>query len=662
MLKNFLILTLLFAFTAACGTAQMQYSSKDKKAVKLFEKARTAPDAEKIEILNDALERDPNFLEAHDLISQIYADQGEFEKSVYHEKELLRINPAQNFNGTLYISIAQKQFALGNYEDAVKYTDMVINYPRRTVADAVMQEAYELQKSAKFSIEAIENARAITPINIGPGINTEYDEYFPTITVDGKVMLFTRKIPANNMMGFQEDFFVSELSDKFIWQMATAMPPNINSPLNEGAPTLSSDGKSLVFVACESPAGIKDYGPTKKGYGRCDMFYTKKIGSRWVDPINLPGYANTSNWESQPSLSSDGKTLYFVRRTGHGYEANSDIYVTYKDDKGYWSKAERLPENINTPFQETSVLIHPDGQTLYFASNGHTGLGGSDIFMSKKNPDGTWGDPVNLGYPINTKANENSLLVSADGEIAFFASDRDGGQGGLDIYYFEMPEELRPTKTLYFDGFVYDASTRNPLPGKFELIDIANDEVVITAEADKVTGEFLVALPTNRKYALNVSYPGYAFFSKSFDMTSGEDNEGVHMDVPMHPLAQENAIVELENVFFDLNKTTLRKESFTELDKLYKLLAENTSLKIEIGGHTDTRGDAADNQKLSEGRAQAVYDYLVDKGIAAERLKFKGYGETQPKISDEEIAKLATDKEKEAAHQQNRRTEYKIIK
>ena len=176
---------------------------------------------------------------------------------------------------------------------------------------------------------------------------------------------------------------------------------------------------------------------------------------------------------------------------------------------------------------------------MYFSSNGHPGLGGTDLFMSKKQADGTWGDPVNLGYPINTKANENSLLVSADGEIAFFASDRDGGYGGLDIYYFVMPEELRPVKTLYFEGYVYDASQRTPLPGKFELIDLKTNEVVITAEADKVNGEFLVALPTNRKYALNVSYPGYAFFSKSFDMTSGEDNQGMHMDVPMHPLAQE---------------------------------------------------------------------------------------------------------------------------
>jgi outer membrane protein OmpA-like peptidoglycan-associated protein len=252
-------------------------------------------------------------------------------------------------------------------------------------------------------------------------------------------------------------------------------------------------------------------------------------------------------------------------------------------------------------------------------------------------------------------------MVSPDGEIAFFASDRKGGYGKLDIYYFEMPEEFRPTKTLYFEGIVFDATNRNPIPGKFQLIDIKTGKEIIFAEADKLTGEFTVSLPLNREYALNVSYPGYNFFSKNFNMTNPEGLEAIHMDVPMVPITSELPTV-LENVFFDLGKSTLRPESHVELDKLYDYLAKNPTLKIEIGGHTDTRGDDKDNLKLSNDRAKAVYDYIIAKGIDAKRLSYKGYGETKTVVSDAEIAKLTSEKEKEAAHQNNRRTEYKIVK
>jgi outer membrane protein OmpA-like peptidoglycan-associated protein len=311
--------------------------------------------------------------------------------------------------------------------------------------------------------------------------------------------------------------------------------------------------------------------------------------------------------------------------------------------------------------QEESVLIHPDGKTLYFASRGHIGMGGSDIFVSRLDEKGNWSRPQNLGYPINTIYDENSLLVSADGEIAFFASDRVGGYGDLDIYYFEMPEEYRPTKTLYFDGIVFDITDKKPLAGKFSLIDLETGKEVIVSEADKITGEFMVSLPINKTYVLNVTYPGYLFFSEHFDMSSPDSVTSIHMDVPMVPETSEIP-VELANVFFDFGKSTLRPESSIELDKLYNFLNKNSAIKIEIAGHTDTRGDAKENQLLSEQRAKSVYNYLIQKGIDQKRLTFKGYGETKPKISDSEIAKLSSENEKDKAHQSNRRTEYRIIK
>ncbi|HIP31757.1 MAG TPA: hypothetical protein EYG86_03255, partial [Crocinitomicaceae bacterium] len=268
----------------------------------------------------------------------------------------------------------------------------------------------------------------------------------------------------------------------------------------------------------------------------------------------------------------------------------------------------------------------------------------------------------NLGYPINTKYDENSLMVSPDGEIAFFASDREGGFGGLDIYYFQMPEHLRPTKTLYFEGLVYDIKTRQPVAGKFQLIDLATGKEVIYSEADKLTGEFMVSLPVNKEYALNVSFPGYAFFSQNFNMTNPEGLEAIHMDVPMVPLKDGGQPIILANVFFDLNKSTLRKASFIELDKLVSFLNENKDVKIEIGGHTDSRGDAQKNITLSNNRAKSVYEYAISKRIDKSRLSYKGYGSSKPVHSDEEITKMTSNKEKEAAHQANRRTEYKVVK
>jgi outer membrane protein OmpA-like peptidoglycan-associated protein len=439
------------------------------------------------------------------------------------------------------------------------------------------------------------------------------------------------------------------------------MPTHINTVNNEGAPTISADGRSLIFVACPDASG-SDYGEGRQGKGSCDLFITKKLGNRWENVTNLPGAINSNLWETQPSISADGKTIYFIRSTrDQNGQKNSDIYTATLNENGLWNKPNKLPNNVNTPFEEESVLIHPDGKTLYFASRGHIGLGGYDLYMTRLQDDGIWSNPINLGYPINTKDDENSLMVSPDGEIGFFASDRDGGFGNLDIYYFEMPPSIKPIKTLYFEGLVMDVITKKPLPGKFQLIDLKTGKEVIRSEADPINGEFTVSLPVGKEYAVNVSYPGYNFFSQNFNMEVPENQEAMHLDINLIPIGSDLPVV-LANVFFDLNKSNIRPESFIELNKLRDLLNKNPLLKIEIGGHTDTRGDATENQQLSEGRSNAVKNYLIEQGIDALRLTSKGYGESQPKISDEEIANLKTSTAQEKAHQQNRRTEYKFIK
>jgi outer membrane protein OmpA-like peptidoglycan-associated protein/Tol biopolymer transport system component len=551
---------------------------------------------------------------------------------------------------------------MGKYEQTIEYLSRLVK--NRSANPEYIREGNRLIQCSQFAINSIQNPREFNPINIGPGINTKDPEYFPTITVDGKTILFTRRIvePRSRPHGVQEDFYISNFDENTKkWGAAIALPKNINTLFNEGAPTIGPDGRSLIFVACSDMSGV-NYGEGREGKGSCDLFYTKKVGSRWLNPVNIPGYINTPLWETQPSLSADGKTIYFIREIKNkGASDNADIYMSKLQENGVWGQPIRLPDIINTPYAEESVLIHPDGKTLYFASKGHIGMGGTDLFISRMDENGNWSEPQNLGYPINTSYNENSLMVSPEGDIAFFASNRKGGYGELDIYYFELPADLRPTKTLYFEGVVYDINTKKPLGGKFELIDIQSGKIVVTEFADVETGEFTVSLPVNREYALKVTHDGYAYFSETFNMTVPEDQEVKHMDIPLIPNDKLGSEIVLANIFFDRNKAELKRESLVELANLMEYLNKNKSIKIEIGGHTDTRDEDAKNLELSTRRAKVVYEYLIQQGIASNRLSYKGYGETQVLISDDQISKMSTEKEKEAAHQKNRRTVYKIL-
>lgn len=670
---KFLLFSLSFLILS-CSSAQV-YSTKSKKAIKLFDQARTLPNETldpktgypnytgAISLLEQAIDKDNNFWEAHMLAGEFEEILHNYPAAINHYKIALKISPNHSPSGATYFFLSDLQFKNGDYKDASENAEKFLSH--RNLNPSLKERAVAIRNSCAFAIHSMDTPNQFNPVNIGPGINTSAPEYFPTITVDGKTILFTRRIHDSRVQGSfqeQEDFFVSNLGPSNIWSKAVSMPRNVNTVNNEGAPTLAPDGKSLIFVACASMSGRNDYGENRQGKGSCDLFFTKQLGSRWTNPVNLPGNVNSFGWESQPSLSSDGKTLYFIRGV---YDQNkrkeSDIYVSHLQGNGLWGVPERLPDYINSNQKEESVLIHPDGKTLYFASRGHIGMGGSDLFMCKLGANGQWSKPMNLGYPINTKDDENSLMVSPDGEIAFFASNREGGFGDLDIYYFELPKSLRPTKTLYFKGIVYDVTTNKPVPGNITLIELSTGKEYLSYQADKISGEFMVSLPVGESYALNVSYPGYTFYSENFDMIAEDNQNSVVKNVPLSPITSSNSIV-LANVFFDLNKSTLRKESYSELNRLYDFMIQSTDVKIEISGHTDSRGDSNKNQLLSENRAKSVYEFLITKGIKAERLEYKGYGSLKPVHSKTDIDNESNSNKKEAMHQENRRTEYKILK
>jgi outer membrane protein OmpA-like peptidoglycan-associated protein len=667
-----LLSTLLVVLSLnACAQATFPYSTENKKAIKLFEQAQQAPTAQRnpqtgapnydagVALLDQALSKDSNFWEAALLKAEFLDYQRKYAEAAKYYQRALNIDPSHSISGSTYFYLAACLITIGEYEEALKNINRFLQNPN--AKENLVNQAYQMRACAEFSINAMAEPVEFKPVNAGEGINTILPEYYPTLTVDGQVLLFTRRLPMSEPLDEQEDFYVSQFDDKTkTWKPAKAMPPNINTSWNEGAPTISGDGKKIIFVACTDNSGV-NYGANRTGKGSCDLFITEKIGNQWTNPINLPGGVNTSNWETQPSLSADGKTLYFIRaiRSREG-RSNSDIYVSELQSNGLWSEATRLSNTINSSQNEESVQIHPDGKTLYFASRGHIGLGGSDLFVSQLNEQGQWSKPVNLGYPINTRFDENSLLVSAQGNIAFFASDREGGYGKLDIYWFNLPESLQATKTFYFEGLAFDAVTTQKLQANVQLTDLTSGKEVYNGQTDIQDGKIVLPLPINRSYAVLVNKQGYLPFSLNFDLTLKENAQSYHLDMPLNPI---NSKVEnvLNNVFFDLAKATLRPESRIELMNLANYLKANPSLKIEVQGHTDSQGDAQKNMILSEQRAKAVYDFLLKEGITAERINYRGFGSLKPVITDVQIAALTTDAQKAAAHQKNRRTTYTIM-
>lgn len=662
-----------FLISLQCVFAQFPYSSSSKKAIKLFEKGQKAPSENRNPqtgarnyqqghyFLDAALQKDPNFWEAYVLKAEFFEYQYKYAEAAYCYTKALEIDPLHSSSGSTHFFLAVCQLTIGEYQNALASIEQFLRNPNSN--QKLQAQAYQIKANAVFCVAAINHPKPFEPKNVGEGINTPFAEYYPTLTIDGRQLLFTRRLPSNQdgKADEQEDFYVSTLDKEAnTWQTAYPMPPNINTPWNEGAPTISGDGKTIIFVACTDPSGL-NYGAQRTGKGSCDLFVTYKINGRWSTPINLPGAVNTSNWETQPSLSADGKTLYFIRavRSKEG-RANSDIYVSTLLDNGKWSEAERLPNTLNTNSNEESVQIHPDGKTLYFASRGHLGLGGSDLFMSQKDAQGNWSKPVNLGYPINTRFDENSLLVSAQGDIAFFASDREGGYGGLDIYWFELPQEMQAVQTYYLEGTAFDALSGERLAAHIQLTDLSNNLIVFDGLADAYDGKITLPLPIDRSYAVLVNHKGYHPFSLNFDFTNTATAQNYQLDLPLNPLRSSAENI-LNNVFFDLGKATLRPESKTELLNLSSYLNKNPSLKIEIQGHTDSQGDTTNNLLLSQARAKAVFDFLLEENVASSRLSYKGYGASQALIIDAEINQLTSSLEIAAAHQKNRRTSYKLL-
>jgi len=643
------LFSLLLLIISTNSNAQKTYTSTVPKAVRAFDLALRMYDErlneKALEYIATALEADDKFIEAYMLRANIYSDMLEYDKAIPAYQEAIKLNP--DFFPNNYYSLAQAQFKSGDYSSARANYEKYVSIPK--ISPVLSGNAKKMIRNSFFAEQAVKNPVPFNPINMGDKINSSFEEYFPAITADGKTFLFTRRGKGLTSIrsNMQEDFYVSTMQGKE-WNLARPLE-EINTNGNEGAPSLSADGQYLFFTACEEM--MESYG-ARKTKGSCDLFIAKKIGDKFNAPRNLELPINTGVWESQPSFSSDGRTLYFVRAIkGSDGRTQRDILVTSIGDKSDWSEPVSVSDKINTSGDEMSVFIHPDDQTLYFSSDGHPGLGGLDIFMSKRSATGEWEEPINLGYPINTGVDENSLLVSPSGDIAYFASNRPDGFGGLDLYQFELPEKMRPRPVSYMKGKVFDAETKRPLSASFELIDLETNKTVVSSTSNVGNGEFLVCLPIGKSYALNVSKDGYLFYSENFELKNvATSKDPYHKDVALKPIKIGESVV-LNNIFFEFDKFDLKKESRTELGKLISFLGKNPKMKIEISGHTDNIGSKTYNQQLSEKRANAVLEYLSSNGIATDRIQSKGYGDSMP------IADNAT----EEGRTKNRRTEFRIV-
>jgi outer membrane protein OmpA-like peptidoglycan-associated protein/tetratricopeptide (TPR) repeat protein len=626
-----LLITLL-----ACQMAwsQTKYSTSNKSAIKNYEKASYLLDLNNFDEakteLSEAITHDNQFIEAFLLLADVYRVTFDNLKAKENYKSAFLINP--NFAPDRYYYYAESELKTGDYEAALLHYTLYRQKGNPNFERIELVDKYILD--CKFALEAVKNPVAFKPENLGQSINSKDQEYFATLTADENTLIFTRQILRN------EDFYRSFKTDTG-YTKAQYLSENINTPsYNEGAQCISPDGQFLFFTGCNRPDGL----------GRCDIYIAQKEGNGWSKPINLGFPINTKGWESQPSLSSDGKTLYFVsdRRGGYG---SYDIWKSDIQTDGNWSMPVNLGPKINTKYDEQSPFIHPDDQTLYFSSNGWPGLGQKDIFISRLDSLKEWSHPVNLGYPINTYGEENGLTINAKGTKAFFSSDNFGGYGGFDIYSFDLPQKLRPTPVNYVKGIVFDEETKEKLSAVVDIIDTKTSKSIHIALSDAIDGSFLATLPNNKEYSLNVSKKGYLFYSENFSVEKNKVGKPIILEVPLQKIAVGKKVV-LKNIFFDTNKYDLKSESVAELAKIIEFLNENSKVEIELSGYTDNVGDDGYNLNLSQNRAKAVFDYLKINGIDAARLSYKGYGKASP------VAENTT----EEGRANNRRTEFLIKK
>jgi outer membrane protein OmpA-like peptidoglycan-associated protein len=603
---------------------------QSKQALQNYEAGLNAlgnNDKEKaIQLFKIAASKDSQYVDPAIALFQVYQEQKKFETAIDYFNLIKKIDSVASIPFIVKQGIALA--SLGKYD--VAYQLLTPYFQNNSLPNYLMDKAKALYAVCRFAISQ-NIAPEISIVNMGDSINSSASEYFPTVSIQDSLFLFMRRQDLS-----REDFYTSSMG---IQGFSAAMPlsDTLNFAAKKGSMSLSADLQTLYYAA--------DY--AEQGYGRYDIYKVQRSPWGWSKPKNLGQSINSDFWESAPSIAPDGNSIYFASNRPGGY-GGIDIYVAYKNEKGYWEDAINLGPSINTKGDDQTPFIHADNQSLYFSSNGRVGFGGSDIYVARKKIDGNWTTPVNLGYPINTYDNEGSIAVASNGVTAYIASDRSDSRGELDIYKISLAENTRAYKTWYIKGQIMDAKTKKSIAAELQIVDPASGYPMMEMQIDSL-GQFLLALPYFDSLGLKINSPGHDYLSSILPIDSVKVMAGKTFDFALAPI--EKIFTKTFNqVYFESNAAVLQAISYVELDALVRYLKTAKNAQILIEGHTDNTGLAAQNNFLSLQRANAIANYLQQKGIESNRIFTKGLGSSQPIADNKTVEGRA----------KNRRTSFTI--
>jgi outer membrane protein OmpA-like peptidoglycan-associated protein len=627
---------LLFGLSACLGAQNPKAKKHLDEAFMAFNAAEF-PKA--LSSVNKALKADPKYADAFSLQASVYEAMRDTAHATESYRNCLRVAPEFQpmyfyYGEYLYRNkrLREAAFVLSQFDSVPMKKGFVAQ--KHAASTRLKEKAARLRVSVQTAMDDVNIAENLKIRNMGPSINTDKDEYWPGMPFSGDRFVFTRRLGGTGNAVLQEDFFMSDLRDT-AWGKAYPAPGDINTPENEGTLSVKADGSALYYTRCNQPGGL----------GSCDLYVSDLDGRGWKRGNNLGSPVNGPAWDCQPAISGDGHTLIFASSRPGGF-GGKDLWVSYLS-QGKWSMPKNMGPAINTRDDDDAPFLHYDGATLYFSSLGHQGFGGSDIFMSRLGTDGQWSTPENLGSGLNTPHDEFGLYIESGGKKGYFASDRPGGLGRLDIYQFLVPEKFMPKPVTYVAGILSDIKTGLPLKARVRVVELSSGKVVFT---DSVS-DFFIPLQAGGNYALFATAKGYMPRSLNFQPTATDLGNPFSVRAELTPIDAKQVFV-LNNIFFDTDKFDLKPESKEELAIVVDLMKTNAGMVIEISGHTDNQGAADYNLKLSESRAKSVVSYLVAAGVPAARLKFKGYGDSKPSAANDT----------EEGRAKNRRIELVILK
>ena len=598
-----------------------KYENELKEAVMLTKGGQYE---QAIHIISDIIGRYPEWADPRRELGRIYFETGQKQAAIEQLETIVAFDS---------LSYLQDLYTLGRiYEDATKPEKALACYNAVIRLGADQPTLVEKATTSKIALEKKKELwnsdNTITFTSFDDDINTPNHESLGRWTLDGQTMIFTR------LLGEQEDiFFATYDSVAHIWKIED-FPFNTSD--REGAHAISPDGKYLIFTSCLR----------HDSHGSCDLYLSYKQQDQWTKPVNMGPVFNSSAWEGQPCFGLDGLSLFFSSGRPGGF-GGRDIWYVYQISAGKWSVPINAGPEINTADDEESPFVHFDGQTIYFMRNGKQGLGGYDLYMSHRMLNGKWESALNLGAPINSGADEGALTLHPDGKRAIITRMTEKAKN--DLFEFEMPEKFQSVPQQALRVTITDVVTGKPVRARLEVFEVSEFDTIRYSQWTDEEGQISSAIGANKSYGVMAIAEGYIMYSANLD----PDTTALRLlDIKLIPLTSSvDKVIVLQNVFFETGSAALLPTSEPELNKLLWTLRKNTEMKMEIRGHTDNVGEEQVNQKLSEARAKAVYDYLTGRGIETSRLTFIGFGESQP----------VADNNTPVGRKQNRRTEFKVI-